>query len=176
MPSWEDRKSARASPRVVADPPPPKNLFELVRLIEAPSANAPFPIEAIGLEEDTSLVLSADIEVRDPGQHPIRLMTELCADQSQLPGGVVAKKGNPIRLLAIVHDFDQRPSWREEWIRSCLDQIFEHCDKQQFVALGLEPLETKHGRVPREKFKELLHASLRAAPPSSLRRIWLIES
>lgn len=160
--------------RGLPDPPPRQNLYDGVRVVEAPNDTPPFEIEAIALEEDTSLVLSADISVRDSKQHPIRLMTELYDEQSKTPGSVVVKDGNPIRLMAIVHDFDQDPSCREEWITSCLEHIFEHCARGTISSLGLECLGTKHGRLAKEKFDDLLHSALKSAPPGSLRRIWLI--
>ena len=162
--------------RGLPDPPPPQNLYDAVRLVEAPSDTPPFEIEAIALEEDTSLVLSADISVRDSKQHPIRLMTELYDEQSKTPGRVVVKDGNPIRLMAIVHDFDQDPSCREEWITSCLEQVFEQCARGTITSLGLECLGTKHGRLATEKFDGLLRSALQSAPPGALRRIWLIGS
>ncbi len=176
MPASDDGPEGgrRAEMYALPDPPPPKNLLELVRLVDAPEYSAPFPVDAIALEEDTSLILSADIAVRDPKQHPIRLMTELYESQSKTPGSVVVKDGNPICLMAIVHDIDQDPSCREGWIAACLEHIFEECGQRAISSLGLECLGTKHGRLSRGNFDALLRSALHAAPPGDLRRIWLI--
>ena len=170
----EDKPGARIY--ALPDPAPPRNLLELVRLVEAPEDNPPFSVDAIAVEEDTSLALSADITVRDPKQHPIRLMTELYTERSNEPGGIVVKGNNPVRLMAIVHDFDQEPSCREEWIAASLDRIFEQCARCGFDSLGLERLGTKHGRISRGKFRQLLDAALRNAVPGKLRRIWVITA
>ena len=160
--------------RAVAPAAIPRNLLEHLRVVKAPRADAPFPIQAIAVEEDTSLVLSADIEVRDPRQHPIRLMTELYNDPQRLPGSIVVKNTCPTYLLAIVHDFDQQPSWQAAWIVSCLENIFEICAQRQISALGLEPLGTKHGRLGENTFLQLLRKSMQSTEPNSLRRLWLI--
>lgn len=161
-------------PRATLDAGVPRNLLELTRVVQAPRASAPFSIQAIAVEEDTSLVLSADIEIRDPQQHPIRLMTALYAHQPRPPGSIVSKKACPMHLMAIVHDFDQQPSCRDEWITSCLDEIFNFCSRRKITALGLEPLGTQHGRITQTHFQQLLRHSMLANPPSSLRRLWLI--
>ena len=178
MPSSDDESKQKPGARIYAlpDPEPPRNLLELVRLVEAPEEDPPFSVDAIAVEEDTSLVLSADITVRDPQQHPIRLMTDLYAEQSNKPGELVVKGVNPVRLMAIVHDFEQDPSCREEWIAAALDRIFEECARCGFYSLGLEPLGTKHGRIPGEEFKQLLDTALRGAAPGELKRIWLIAT
>ena len=161
--------------QVLPDPQEPKTLRDVVRVVEASRAHTPFAVDAIALEEDTSFVLSADIAIRDSKQHPIRLMTELYEDQPKTPGAIIVKQGEVSRLLAIVHDFNQEPSSREEWIQACLTRIFEECAQRHFVALGLEFLGTKHGAWSREDFERLFDASLHAAAPSTLRRIWLSE-
>ena len=168
-------ENSRNRLRLLPESPAPINLLEVVTLVEAPATNQPFRIDAKGIEEDTSLVLSAEVQIRDPRQHPIRLMTELYEHQAKTPGTIVVKQANPVRLLAIVHDFDQDPSCREEWIKACLDEILEHCNRQRFESLGLEGLGTIHGRLSVERFQRLLHTSLHDAPLSSLKRIWLVR-
>lgn len=87
-------------------------------------------------------------------------------------GEVVVKRDAPLQLFAIVHDLDQSPSWREEWIAAALERVFQIACERQLQCLGMARLGTVHGRFPLERFIQLLVTAVgrhREVPE----RIWL---
>ncbi|MDY7037104.1 MAG: hypothetical protein SV375_13190, partial [Thermodesulfobacteriota bacterium] len=114
-------------------------------IVTGPQDRPPFLVDAIAAEEDTFLILSADTRIREPNEHPVRLLTRLIETQPETPGSVLVKGGNPLRLLAIIHDFNQEPSWREEWIRSSLECIFREIESRRLESIALPLLGTLHG-------------------------------
>ncbi|MBN1104633.1 MAG: hypothetical protein JXL84_14545 [Deltaproteobacteria bacterium] len=128
----------------------------------------------MAFEEDTFLVMSADTTVRDPKVPLVRIMTRLMQTQPEVPGTVLVKGGSPVRLLAVIHDLNQDPSWKEEWIASALRGIFEESDRREVRSLALPLLGTIHGRLERKCAVALLAKSLRQGPLQRLRRLWLV--
>jgi hypothetical protein len=98
--------------------------FGSVRIIAAPEEPPPFPVEAVVFEEDTFLVLSTDWKKIESEDHPVVILTEAFGMEPEKPGTVVVYEGSPFRFLAVVHNLDQDPSWREEWVRKALENIF----------------------------------------------------
>lgn len=147
----------------------------MVHVVMAPREQPPFSVEAMVLEEDTYLVLSADPR---PGEahpeHPIRVMTSLLEVEPKEPGTIVVRDRSPIEIAAIVHDLDEEPSWREEWVVSALDRAIAEAERLQLHALGLEMLGAIHGRLERPRFLQLLRHALQRSDPQSIERIWLI--
>ena len=125
-------------------------------------------------EEDTFLVLSANPEVRDPGEHMVRVMTRVIETKPIKPGSVLMKDGDPMRLLAIVHDLNQEPSWREEWIVSALDEIFLFAESRGLSSIALPFLGTLHGSLEKQRFIVLLRNALGRISTLNLNRIWLV--
>jgi hypothetical protein len=145
-----------------------------VELVRGPEHLPPFPVEAVALEEDTCLVLSTPVDVLVSTEHPIRVMTEVNAASPQSPGSVVVRSGSPLRFLAVVHDLDEEPSWREEWVASALAGIIEESEARGLRAIGLPMIGTLHGSLSVERFLALLQAALREGELQSLQRIWVI--
>ena len=131
-----------------------------VRWAVAPRNEPPFAVDALVEEEDTYLTLSAEVMLRLPGEHPVRVMTEAHRSREELPGSVVVRSGRPLRLLAIVHKLDEAPSWRETWVASALKEIVDEVDRRALASIGLPLLGTVHGRLPAAR-------SLRRGSPSS---------
>lgn len=148
-------------------------LVEGAKPIVVQSEQAPFAIDAMVFEEDTSLVLSADTAVRDPREHPIRLMTSLYDYQDQQPGRVVIREGRTTRMLAVVHDLDQEPTVREKWVLESLRAVFSACQKRKIKALGMEMLGCCHGKLDRDRFRSLLKTALERAATGFPARIWV---
>jgi hypothetical protein len=147
----------------------------VVHVVMAPRGQPPFPIDALVVEEDTYLVLSADARAGEPHpEHPIRVMTSLLEVEPKQPGTIVARDRAPLELAAIVHDLDEEPSWREEWIVSALDHALAEAERRQLRSLGLEMLGAIHGRLERPRFLQILRQALQRADPHRLERIWLI--
>jgi hypothetical protein len=146
-----------------------------VHVVMAPRDQAPFPIEAMVVEEDTYLVLSSDPRVGEPHpEHPIRVMTSLLEVEPREPGTILVRERVPLELAAIVHDLDEEPSWREEWIVAALDRALAEAERRQLRAIGLEMLGAIHGRLERPRFLQILRQALQRADPRKLERIWLI--
>jgi hypothetical protein len=75
-------------------------------------------------EQDTALVLSKPGIITELDDKPTWFLANKLESQSLLQAGSVFKRaGNPLRLLAIVHDLDREPSWRSEWIAKLLKML-----------------------------------------------------
>ena len=85
-------------------------------VVAAPYNRPPFKVDALAVEEDTFLVMSADRKVHDTREPLIRIMTRVIETQPKDPGSVFVKGGSPLRFLAIVHDLNEEPTWREEML------------------------------------------------------------
>jgi len=141
----------------------------------APREQPPFAIEAMVVEEDTYLVLSADPRAGEPHpEHPIRVMTSLLEVEPREPGTIFVRDRFPLEIAAIVHDLDQEPSWREEWVVSALDRAIAEAERRRLRSVGLEMLGAIHGRLERPRFLQLLRHALQRLNPSTLERVWLI--
>lgn len=148
--------------------------FPPLWIVAAPKESLPFPVDAFAYEEDTFLVLSADTTVRDPKIPLVRIMTRLIETQPRAPGEVLARGAGPARLLAIVHDLNQDPSWKEEWVEKALEGILREAEGRQFRAIALPLLGCVHGTMATERFVSLLGGILKRSPIQNLRRLWLI--
>lgn len=150
--------------------------FGHLRIVAAPENVAPFEVDAITFEEDTWLVMSADPKICEPQEHPIRLMTDLIETQPEPVGSVLIQDSQPLRFLAIVHDVNQEPTWREEWIESALREIFRKAEQRRLQAIGLPLIGTLHGKLNNQRFAALLGRVLQQATFKHLKRLWLITS
>jgi hypothetical protein len=145
-----------------------------LEIVAAPKDKPPFSVDAMALEEDTFLVLSADPKLRDPKEHQLRLMTRVIETQPEMPGTVIVKGRRPLRLLAIVHDLNQDPSWKEEWVASALDGIFREAESLKLQSIGLPFLGTLHGSLGKGRFLVLLQGALERLSSKYLKRLWLV--
>jgi len=146
-----------------------------VRIVVAPEDAPPYRVDAIAAEEDTFLVLSSDVEVVQPREHPIRVTNRAFTTNPAKPGSVVVSGNNPIRLLAIVHDLSREPSWREEWVASALREILLEVDRRNLQSLALPLLGTLHGSLEKRRFVSLLELALDGATPGCLKDLWLVS-
>ena len=145
-----------------------------VQIFVGPENMAPYPVDAWAAEEDTYLVLSADPEVVESNEDPERVMAEVLATRPEEPGTVVVKGGHPLRLLAIVHDLNEEPSWKEEWVVSALEGIFQEAETRKLRSLALPLLGTLHGSLEKQRFLVLLRDSIERKSPVHLTRLWLV--
>ena len=153
---------------------PRKMSFGSVDIVAAPKDRPPFPVNAVAFEEDTLLVLSADPKVHESHKHLIQVMTQVIETRPETPGSVLVKGKHPLHLLAIVHDLNQEPSWREEWIASALDGIFREAESRKIVSIALPFLGTLHGSLEKQRFVALLRHALERISANHLKRLWLI--
>ena len=145
-----------------------------IDIIAAPENLCNVAVDAVAFEEDTYLVLSADRKVRDPQMPLMKIMTNLIETRPETPGSVLVKGKNPTRLLAIVHDLNQDPTWREEWIKSALDGILQKADSLKFQSVAIPFLGTLHGSLEKQRFVELFSDALKGISPKFLKHIRLI--
>ncbi|MFH1349909.1 MAG: hypothetical protein ABII26_03140 [Pseudomonadota bacterium] len=145
-----------------------------IKIVASPEEIPPFPVDAVAAEEDTFLVLSADPVVREVHEHPVRLMTRLIETESETPGSVLVKGKGPFKFLAIVHDLNQDPTWREAWIAGALSEIFREAENRKLQSIALPLIGTKHGKLERQRFLTLLKRAVDRSSKKYLRRIWLI--
>ncbi|HEX9698570.1 MAG TPA: hypothetical protein VGD06_03835 [Acidobacteriota bacterium] len=151
--------------------------FAGLLIVAAPQDDPPFDVEAVACEEDTWLALSTETRVvRSPG-HPVRVMTRVWEARPEPPGSVLVRSGTPLRLLAVVHDLDAEPTWREEWIESALAAILAEVVGRRLVSIAMPLLGTKHGALEPARFMRLLGRALAEGVPSdaALRQIWVVR-
>ena len=144
-----------------------------VRVVAAPVDQPPFAVDAMVVEEDTWLVMSADTDIQRP-DHVIRVMTEVLESSPEEPGTIVVKGKNPFLFLAVVHDFNEEPSCTEDWIAAALDTAFREAEQRALRSIGLPLLGTLHGNLETERFLALFKDALDRASLGSLQAIWLI--
>ena len=149
-------------------------IFRGVRIAAAPHDRAPFQVAAVALEEDTNLLMSARAELRAPAEGYGKLVEQMNAFEPLEPGAVVARGDAPVRLLAVVHDIEQTPTWKEAWIERALSELLKEVDRRKLGSLCLPVLGSLHGDMSTARFARLLRTSLEQDPPKRLRRIWAL--
>ncbi len=153
-----------------------------IRIVAAAADDPPFEVDAEVAEEDTWLALSADPTIVHPSGHPVRVMTQVWDAEPARPGSVAIRPGVPLGLLAIVHDLNVEPSWRDEWVEAALGGVFSALAARCLASVALPLIGTRHGRLPESQFMELLggalesHTGRRAETASGTfpTRIWLV--
>lgn len=147
--------------------------FGSLQIVSTPESAPPFEVDAVAFEEDTFLIMSAARQVIEPREHPIRIMTEVINFKPAPVGRVLIRGQKPLRFLAIVHDLNHRPSWKEEWISGALREIFRLVEQRQLHRIALQPLGTIYGQLTIERFGALLSTVLKSTAFDFLRHIWL---
>ncbi|MBW2029010.1 MAG: hypothetical protein JRH06_05380 [Deltaproteobacteria bacterium] len=145
-------------------------------VVAAPPGSPPFDVDAIVLEEDTFLVMSAPPEVRDVKTPMMEIMTKLIETRPQRPGCVLVKDRSPLRFLAVIYDFNEEPICREEWVESALGRIWQETERRRLRSIGLPLLGTGYGVIGTKRSIEILKHGLKEIQPPSLERLWLIIS
>lgn len=146
-----------------------------MKVVATPAtAPPPFPIDAVVLEEDTYLVLSAHRDIADePGEELAELLAEATALEPVEPGTVIVRAGSPLRLLAVVHDLDREPSWDEEWIATAVEAALREADWRGVASLASPVLGGVHGSFGASAFLALLLEAVERVAPRNLRGIWI---
>lgn len=149
-------------------------MFGGVRIAAAPEGGAPFPVAAVAVEEDTNLLLSARAEIRAPVESFGKLMEDMVSFDPPEPGTVVVQQDSPVRLLAIIHDIEQSPTWKEAWIEHAVVGVLQETERRRLGSLCLPVLGSLHGNMSTTRFARLLRQALERRPPKRLRRIWAL--
>lgn len=131
----------------------------------------PLAVDAVVLEEDRWLVLSAPPEVPPSSEHPLRLFTALVEAEPAALGAVVVRPGRPTRLLAVVHDLDREPSCTLDDVRTALEAVVRVCAERGLHRLALPVLGTAHARLERDAVLGVMAGVLAGAP--YIQALWL---
>ena len=152
----------------------PETTLAFVRIVAAARHRPPFPIDAMVVEEDTFLVLSADRRVKAVKENLLRLMTEIIETKPKELGSIIVRNKRPLQFLAIVHDLNQEPSWKEEWIGKALEEIFQEVERRRLKSLALPLLGTLYGSLEKSRFAVLLRDALLQTTFQHLKQLWLV--
>lgn len=144
------------------------------RIQIAPQDRPPFAVNAVAVEQDTALVLGEEPMLYAPSQSIDEIGSELERMAEPLPGSVLVKQGTPKRLLAIIHDLEQDPTLRPEWVVKALHNMMRLAERQPLHAIALPLLGTRYGQLEQRRFIELLCYILCKHPPASNLKLWLI--
>ncbi len=150
--------------------------FGELEILVAPKGIPPFKADGYVFEEDTFLVMSADTTVREPKASMVRIMSNLVQTKPAVPGSILIRGRKPFRFLAVVHDFNEEPSLKEEWVTSALDAIFQKSEDLQVHSIAIPLLGVHYGFLRAERFIELLGQGLKNVSLQHLKRLWLIVS
>jgi len=145
-----------------------------LEVVLASEAHPPFPVAARIVEEDTWLILSASVTVRESPGHPPRLLTELQETLPALLGSVVVREKNSLQLLAVIHDLDRHPSCSPESISRALSAACREAAARGLTSIALPLLGNGHSIFSPVESAAVLATALAAAPHGGLRRIWLV--
>lgn len=140
----------------------------------APQERPPFAVSAVAVEQDTALVLDEEPVLQMPHSSLRELGEELERFSEPVPGSVVVQRGTPRRLYAIVHDLEQEPTWREEWIEAVLRNLLRLVERQKLAAIALPLLGNRFGSLPPERFIQLLCEAVTMFPPRLPLKVWLV--
>ena len=144
------------------------------RVVAAPKDRPPFAVGAVVAEEDTYLVLSAEPVVKEPHDSWDKVIKQVHELQPEAPGSVLIREKHPLEILAVVHDLDREPTWKEEWIATALDGVFQGVAARKVRAVAIPLLGTTHGSLALERAAGLLREALKHGAPKTLERIWLV--
>ena len=140
----------------------------------APEEVSTLDLDAVVLEDDTFLVLSADPTPKATPERPVYLLKQAMQVEAQVPGTVVTKEKALLRLLAVVHDLNQDPSWKEEWISSALVEALQVVEQRKLRSMALQMLGTVHGSLDPARFPNLLERALATVCCEHLGKIWVV--
>ncbi len=144
------------------------------RVVAAPRDRPPFEVDAVVAEEDTFLVLSADPVVKEPLESWDEVIKQVNELRPEAPGSVMVREKFPLEILAVVHDLDREPSWKEEWIAAALDEVLRVVAARKVRAIASPLLGTIHASLRPKRAAGLLREALKRGVPKTLERIWLI--
>jgi hypothetical protein len=146
----------------------------ILKIIPAPrGATLVFLVDAVVIEDDTHLVLGADPVPRETREEPGQLLENARASIQPVPGTLVVRGGHPARFHAIVHDLDEEPSWREEWVVRALHEVLREVGTRGLRSISLPLLGGVHGSLAPGRFAELLRDALAETGVEHLDEVWL---
>jgi len=140
----------------------------------------PHGVEALVVEQDTSLLLDDSLQLKAlrelTAEHKdIAAISEQLLEQDvDCPvGSIFLREGQPQRILVVIHDLNQEPSWSESSIRHGLHTLFSLLPRYRLRSLALPALAYRYGPLPVERFLELFCQQLHERPPLWSGELWL---
>jgi len=149
------------------------NIYD-IDIIVLPEKLATANVDALVEEQDTALILSRPDKITDSDNKPSWVLANQLESQNLYqPGSIIKRRGQPLRLLAIVHDFDNEPSWHSAWIKQALQNILNICKVDGLKSIRFPVLGAQYGRFELQAFLQLLVNALRKQT-GALQEIYLI--
>lgn len=128
----------------------------------------PFPVEMIVFEEDTWMVMSASNRVRDLPPSTEESLHEISGFSPRRTGELVVR-GN--RAFAIVHDFDNDPSFSPSAAREALREIARLSAEQGIESVAVQAMGTSRQETGLKWLQAEIKGLLAAG---NIKRVWLI--
>ncbi len=148
--------------------------FGLANITVSEAGAPPFEVDAVVIEQDTSLLMDPDVPVRDPGLSFWRLARAAARQRGGEPGRVLVRRGaGVVRLWAVVHDLEQLPTCRREWIAEALVGVVAEAQRRGVTALTLPALGLATGTVSMPELLDMLAAAMRRAALVRSLRVWI---
>ncbi len=143
-------------------------------------ARLPQGVEAMVVEQDTTMLMEIPSQLdvtlmqQDKGSTYSALIGEMLMEEARYQvGGISLREGDPSRIMLVIHDLNQTPSWSEEGIKRALRTLFALLPRYRFNSLTIPALAHRHGKLPVERFLTLLCEQMRKEPPLWGGDIWL---
>ena len=149
-------------------------LYGNVRIVAAAPEDPPIPVDAIAVEEDTYLTLSTKPELTYPREDFNELIECMANDKPFECGSVLVRRGQPISLLAVIHDLYREPSSKKVWIENAVKNIFLQIDQLKINALGMPLIGTAYNSLDPSLALDIISNSLCEYLPQSLKRLWIM--
>lgn len=134
----------------------------------------PQGVEALIVEEDTFLVLSAPPEIREVREHPMRVLTGVLEAKPHPLGSIQLREGAPLVLRAVVDALEEDPPGSLPAVERALEAAFAEILRRRMRWVGLELLGAIHGGLDPSAISDLLAARLQTLPPGSLARLSIV--
>ena len=112
--------------------------------------------------------------VKEPQESWGEVIKQVNELQPETPGCVLIRETYPLETLAVVHDLDREPSWKEEWIAAALDGVLREFAARGVRSGAIPMLGATHGSLPLERAAGLLREALKRGGPRTLEHIWLV--
>lgn len=138
-------------------------------IVISPRGKSPFGVELAVFEEDTWRLLSPGNVAGESRQATSELIADMTEFQPAPPGQLIVK-GNI--AYGIVHDLDNSPSWRPEWIHEVLDQLVGYCRATGIRSIAIQPLGCIYGNDNIDAFVDELN---QVPGIENLARIWVMS-
>ncbi len=145
-----------------------------INIAIAPIDYVPHDIDALVEEQDTQLLMAVDSEIVYPEDDFDTLISQMTTGKGRRPGQILVKEDKPIRLQAIIHDINQEPSWKAEWIAFALKQLIEEIKNYEIKVLAMPLLGTHHGNMAEDDSIELLCSCITTDHTLPLEKLWLV--